>query len=110
MADDRRMKAASRPQRRYDHRLRDLVRRTGAEFNSDGFWRWSGHDTPWPSTSRRVAKVQVEPTQHPAHLVGRHQISRLGSPTEFRCTPLRGLVRLIDTLLIVAAQNKLCDT
>src|SRR3989442_9834955 len=29
MADDRRMKAASRPQRRYDHRLRDLVRRTG---------------------------------------------------------------------------------
>ena len=29
MADDRRVKAASRPQRRYDHRLRDLVRRTG---------------------------------------------------------------------------------
>src|SRR5262245_62318421 len=29
MADDRRMKAASRPQRRYDHRLRDLVRRAG---------------------------------------------------------------------------------
>ena len=29
MADDRRMKTASRPQRRYDHRLRDLVRRTG---------------------------------------------------------------------------------
>src|SRR5262249_43329113 len=29
MADDRRMKSASRPQRRYDHRLRDLVRRTG---------------------------------------------------------------------------------
>src|SRR5262245_34115649 len=29
MADDRRMKTASRPQRRDDHRLRDLVRRTG---------------------------------------------------------------------------------
>jgi len=29
MADDRRLKSASRPHRRYDRRLRDLVRRTG---------------------------------------------------------------------------------
>jgi hypothetical protein len=29
IADDRRMKTAPRRQRRYDHRLRDLVRRTG---------------------------------------------------------------------------------